>query len=123
MTVPTGEGFPKAARVRRRREFLALGRTARRIGAPHFTLLTQGGAGTLRLGITVSRKVGGAVVRNRVKRRIRESFRRSPDRVRWGGDLIVIAKAGAGSISTGEVRKELAVALGHHTVAAGPRRR
>jgi len=51
-----------------------------------------------RLGITVSRKVGGAVVRNRVKRWVRESYRRFPEGRPPSTDLVVIAKpAAAGS--------------------------
>ncbi|MBN2575382.1 MAG: ribonuclease P protein component [Deltaproteobacteria bacterium] len=64
-----------------------------------------------RLGLTVSRKVGGAVTRNRVKRWVRESYRRlSGDR--WtGADIVVIAKPAAAGSSyqaiTGELRRLL----------------
>lgn len=60
-----------------------------------------------RLGVTVSRRVGNAVVRNRVKRRVREWFRRNrgvfpPDR-----DVVVIARASAAEIPSAEVGREL----------------
>jgi ribonuclease P protein component len=48
-----------------------------------------------RLGITVSRKVGRAVVRNRVKRRVREWFRGSRAKLREGIDLVVIGRSSA----------------------------
>src|SRR5262245_38162845 len=71
------ERFPKSSRIRRRDEFLRLQRLGRRSTGKCFVVITakriQGGS---RLGITASRKVGGAVVRNRVKRLIREFFRR-----------------------------------------------
>ena len=52
-----------------------------------------------RLGVTVSRRVGGSVARNRVKRRIREWFRRTSLDVPAGRDVLVIARPGAAELS------------------------
>lgn len=60
-----------------------------------------------RLGLTVSRKVGGAVVRNRVKRRVREWFRLSRAQLSAGVDLVVIARRGAGGLATCQIASEL----------------
>jgi ribonuclease P protein component len=120
MTTPVGEGFPKAARVRRRREYLALGRTARRRHAPHFVVLSEAHASGARLGMTVSRKVGGAVVRNHLKRRVRELFRRDLQRLLPLHDVVVIAKPGAGELGFHEIAHELATVVTSH---AGPSRR
>jgi ribonuclease P protein component len=95
MTSRDGEGFPKAARIRRRREFLALGRTGEKRRTEQFVLLLQRTAAAPRLGLTVSRKVGGAVTRNRLKRRIREAFRRHEARADFAYDVVVIAKPGS----------------------------
>ena len=111
MTAQDGEGFPKAARIRRRREFLSFGRTGEKRRTEHFVLLAEPAAERPRLGITVSRKVGSAVVRNRLKRRVREIYRRHPERGTWEKDLIVIAKPGAGQLSSDAIRRNLAVAL------------
>jgi ribonuclease P protein component len=60
-----------------------------------------------RLGITVSRKVGGAVVRNRVKRRIREWFRAERGSLGAGVDWVVIARAPAAGLAREQAEEEL----------------
>jgi ribonuclease P protein component len=60
-----------------------------------------------RLGVTVSRRVGNAVVRNRVKRRIREWFRRDGGALVAGRDVVVIARAAAAEISGTDAFAEL----------------
>ena len=111
MTARHGQGFPKAARIRRRREFLSLGRIGEKKRTGSFVCILRRTAGEPRLGITVSRKVGGAVTRNLLKRRIREVFRRHPDRGRLECDLIVIAKEGVGAVEIGSVRREMTSVL------------
>ncbi len=48
-----------------------------------------------RVGITVSKKLGGAVVRNRVRRRLREVYRLNEDRFLPGYDIVVVARSRA----------------------------
>ncbi len=105
MTPRDGEGFPKAARIRRRGEFLALGRTGQKRRTEQFVLLLRQTATASRLGVTVSRKVGSAVTRNRLKRRIREAFRRHEARAQFMCDVVVIAKPGSGAVTVPTIRR------------------
>jgi len=53
------------------------------------------GAGQVRLGFTATRRIGGAVVRNRAKRRLREAARAlAPEHARAGCDYVFIARGG-----------------------------
>jgi ribonuclease P protein component len=55
-----------------------------------------------RLGLSVSRKVGGAVQRNRVKRLLREAFARETESLARGQDLVVVARPDAGDLAERE---------------------
>lgn len=66
--------------------------------------------GTLRLGLSVSRKVGNAVVRNALRRRLREVFAAAAGD--GDMDLVVSARPAAGDASFGELRDEFDRALG-----------
>src|SRR5215207_329699 len=69
-------GFPRQRRIRKRREFSSVFDNGQRIHGRFFTfLLVQTTLQRSRLGIVASRKIGGAVQRNRAKRLIREMFR------------------------------------------------
>jgi ribonuclease P protein component len=60
-----------------------------------------------RLGLTASRKVGGAVIRNRVKRFVREVFRLHKGFFPEGCDILVSARKSAGDLDFRKVREEL----------------
>ena len=86
--------FTKASRVRRRGEFTHVFNLALRAQGRYFTvLMAPNTAGTTRLGIVASRKLGDAVRRNRAKRLIREVFRQAqPLPVGQDVDLVVIPR-------------------------------
>lgn len=68
-------------------------------------------SGGSRLGITVSRRIGGAVVRNRVKRWVREFFRRHQARIVPPQNVLVIGRASAAGATYASIKQELAWAL------------
>ena len=112
MTTRTGQGFPRTARIRRRGEFLSFGRKSEKARTERFVLLARPTAGPARLGVTVSRKIGSAAVRNRLKRRLREVFRRHPGRSGLRRDLVVIAREGAGELTFDDVLRQFSSAVG-----------
>ena len=67
---------------------------------------TARGPGCARVGFVVTKKIGNAVQRNRIKRVCRECFRMWPDLVPDGIDLVVIARSGADELGLAEVRSE-----------------
>ncbi len=117
MTPRHGQGFPKATRIRRRREFSSLGRHGDKRRTKSFVFVLGERSSASRLGITVSRKVGGAVTRNLLKRRIREAFRIHPARASFGRDVIVIAKERVGAVPFASVRREIGTVLQSSSVA------
>jgi ribonuclease P protein component len=68
--------------------------------------------GALRLGLSVSKKVGNAVVRNTVRRRLREVFGSVAAKAGTDLDLVVSARPSAGDASFEELREEFLKALG-----------
>jgi ribonuclease P protein component len=103
--------FPAAQRIRKRPEFQRIQGGGRRVVTPHFVLLvwarTAGPTpNSARLGITATRKVGPAVVRNRAKRLVREAFRATRDLWADDVDLVVIVRRVEATLSLGTAVEE-----------------
>jgi ribonuclease P protein component len=107
--IPATGPFPREVRIRRSREFREITQVGRRHSSGAFVLLVRPSArcGRSRLGITASRKVGNAVVRNRVKRRVREWFRRGGQTELPGFDVVVIARTSAAALGGSATFDEL----------------
>jgi ribonuclease P protein component len=104
-----GEGLAASERLLRRADYLRCYRTGRRRqGALVALYLIPNQLGHPRLGITTSRKVGNAVVRHRLKRWIKETYRRWPGRSSLTPlDLVAHLKPEAKKASFGDVQQDL----------------
>jgi ribonuclease P protein component len=116
-TVPAEHTYPPTARLRKRPEFLRLKDSARKFASRGILVVWQdNGLAHARLGVTVSKKVGCAVIRNRVKRCVREVFRNNR-LLLPAVDLNVIARSEAATMDFHGLQQELLKAFRHIGVA------
>jgi ribonuclease P protein component len=107
------EKLTRAGRLTRRPDYLVVQERGRRVSGSSYLLLALARPGKAeaasgaRLGITVSKKVGKAVVRNQVKRWVRESYRRMSELAPPSTDLVVVARTSAAAGSFAATHSEL----------------
>jgi ribonuclease P protein component len=100
--------FTKADRILKRHEFIALAKSGRRIENEHFiAVFSPGRRDRSRLGITVTKKIGRAVKRNRIKRLVREYFRLNRQFLSGEWDINIIAKNQITDISSEKACRSL----------------
>ena len=100
--------FPKTQRLLKRPDFVKLNRTGKRYHTTHFVVITgKNGLDITRMGVTVGKKVGNAVTRNRTKRLLREFFRLNKPRLPRGCDFVFVAKKDVAYLNYRKTKEEL----------------
>ena len=101
------QSFPRSCRLTLRQQFLEVYEKGRRAGTASFTVFgSPNNVGHSRLGLTVSRKVGGAVERGRVKRLLREIFRRRRQELEPPMDIVVNVRSAAVTRNMRQLERE-----------------
>ena len=96
--------FKKDDRILKRSEFLEITRSGRKLQNDCFIVFFKPGRyDRPRLGITVTRKVGKAAQRNRIKRQVREYFRLNRQHLNQNWDINIVAKKKAADLSSEKV--------------------
>ena len=104
--------FKKHERLRRRNDFDLAFRHGSLRHTKNFTVILRPNELQFsRLGVTVGKKVGNAVKRNRVKRYLREFFRLHKHKLSLSHDVVIIAKKNAATLAYRDVREEIAAVL------------
>jgi len=111
-----------ANRLKDRADFSAVRERGRRWRSDLLILnaLRRASDGPPRFGFVVSRRIGKAVIRNRVKRRLRAVVRRHVAEVTRGYDVVLIARPGSGEASFAALAEAVAVLLRHARLLSDP---
>jgi ribonuclease P protein component len=111
------EKFPKSERLRKRKDFIRVETDKKfRIVTEHLIVLAAANSKNhARIGITVSKRIGSAVKRNRYKRLLREIYRRHKEIFPPGYDIVLIARKQDTSACYKILFDEITHALGSHT--------
>lgn len=103
--------LPKEGRIRKHADYALCYEQGRRHHTGNFILFIfpRPGSGSTRVGMAVSRKVGNAVTRNRLKRLLREFYRLHQALLPSDSDIVTVAKkhAGQSRLNLAQVRAEL----------------
>ena len=103
-----GQRFPRDARLVRRGDFDVVYRTGKRLSSSHFTVFVRtNGLPRSRFGFSIKKALGGAVVRNRIRRRLREMVRCRRQEIPAGWDIVIHPKSAVATADFGTLIEEL----------------
>ena len=99
--------FPKTARLSESSEFARLKRDGTSQAGRYLVLsFLRHGEGSPRLGLITTRRVGGAVIRNRIRRRLREAYRATLPQLQEGVWVVLIARHRAAEATFAQLQEE-----------------
>jgi ribonuclease P protein component len=112
--------FPKASRLTRTAEFALVKKDGKAWAGRHVTLgvLRRAGESAARLGIITTRRIGRAVIRNRVRRRLREIFRLNQHQLVTGIWIVAIARASAADATFHQLERDWLRLAGRASILA-----
>jgi ribonuclease P protein component len=117
---PAAREMPALPMLRRRADFEAIGRQGSARSTPLLVLRSlRTGRAETRIGLSTPRTLGGAVQRNRVRRRLRSSLRERIGRIGPGWDLLLIARPAAGDASQAELGAAIDALLARSDIGSG----
>ncbi len=93
-------------------EFDVVFNEGRRYQGKYLSLIIRRGTNGVKLGIIVNKKYGGAVERNKIKRRIKEAIRKFSSAAKKGTEIVVLPKPGAARIGYKEIADDIAIIAG-----------
>lgn len=113
--------FQSHHRIKKRSQFQHLGRVGKKIHSKNFLIiLSENDSGSARIGITITKKISKkAVVRNKLRRRIREIFRLFREDLVKHFDIVVIARQNADILGFDEIERQIRGALRYHRYLSG----
>jgi len=112
VTLLGGAKFEKSKRLLDNEEFRRVFRSGKRLNSSFLTLIfrffqPKTASFGPKLGLSVSKKVGNSVVRNKIKRRIREIFRKNQASIAKNAEIVLIPRSEAGKTGYQELEKSL----------------
>ncbi len=104
--------LPRERRVTRGRDFLRARAEGRRLAVGCLALnWVEASGGATRLGVITSRRIGGAVIRTRARRLLREAFRRHQHRIARAVDVVLVARQSIVGLPFSGVESDFLTAL------------
>ncbi|MFH1436455.1 MAG: ribonuclease P protein component [Pseudomonadota bacterium] len=107
-SLPAKRKFPRKLRLHLNSDFIKLRRKGKRVSGKHlFMMVGPAAEDRTRLGISISKKVGIAVNRNRLRRRIKEIVRHNPDRLPPCKDILIGCRRGSAELDMDRLEEEV----------------